>query len=229
MKTRPGAPGKGSRLDSPEDGTAPKGRILVDLGSAIIAHAVAGLVESYGYRCYTKDAPNCDLDVVIVDSSTIDKKTAERYPKSKVVLLETDAHERNFATSILFQKVHGIISRYTDSGKLRKALDAIAGGQFWVDNTTVKGFLTDSGLVSNKGEIPGLTPKEKIVVESVCLGDTNKEIAYKLQISIHTVKTHIRSIMRKTGAVNRSNLASMMAKFMKEGPQALMSGRSETP
>ena len=217
MRTRPGALARRSRLDPPEGGTEPKGRILVDLGSALIADAVAGLVEGYGYRCYTKETPNCDPDVIIVDSSTIDKKTADRYPKSKVVLLETDAHERNFATSILYQKVHGIISRYTDSGKLRKALDAIAGGQFWVDNTTVKGFLTESGLVSHKGEILGFTAKEKIVVESICRGDTNKEIAHKLQISIHTVKTHIRSIMRKTGAVNRSNLASMMAKFIEEG------------
>jgi DNA-binding NarL/FixJ family response regulator len=202
-----------------EAGLKPKGKVLVDMGSAVIAEAVSSLLQGYGYQCYTSEPPACGLDVIIVDSSTIDKKTADFYPESKVILLETDAHARNIARPILFQKVHGIISHSADSAKFRKALEAIADGQVWIDNTTIKNFLLDAGLLSHRGKILGFTPQEKIIVESICRGDTNKEIALKLYLSIHTVKTHLRSIMRKAGAVNRSHLASMVTQCLGEDKQ----------
>ncbi len=216
MKSYPRVPRDVTGASSSEAGLVPKGKVLVDMGSAIIADAVSSLLQSYGYQCYTKEPPTCDLDLIIVDSSTIDKKTADHYPGSKVILLETDAHARNIARPILFQRVHGIISRNTDSAKFRKALEAITGGQVWIDNITIKNFLLDAGLISNKGEILGFTPQEKIIVESICRGETNKEIAQKLYLSIHTIKTHLRTIMRKAGAVNRSHLASMVTQCLGE-------------
>ena len=196
-----------------EAGPIPKGKVLVDMGSGVIADAVSSLLRSYGYQCFTTEPPTCEPDVIIVDSSTIDKKTADRYPKSKLILLETDAHARNIAGPILFQKVHGIISCTADSAKFKKALEAIADGQVWIDNMTIKNFLLDAGLISSKGEILGFTPQEKIIAESICRGDTNKEIAQKLHLSVHTVKTHLRSTMRKAGAVNRSALASTVTQL----------------
>jgi DNA-binding NarL/FixJ family response regulator len=206
----------GAGLGLPESGLIPKGKVLVDMGSAVIADALSSLLQTYGYQCYTKEPLACELDVIIVDHSTIDKKTADRHPKSKVILLETDAHVRNIAGPILFQKVHGIISCTADSAKFRKALEAITDGQVWIENMTIKSFLSDAGLISSRGQILGFTPQEKIIVESICRGDTNKEIAQKLHLSVHTVKTHLRSIMRKAGAVNRSNLASMMTQFVEK-------------
>ncbi len=216
MISYPGRLKDGTGAGQREADAIPKGNILVDMGSAVIADAVSKLLQSYGYRCYTKEPPVCELDVIIVDSSTIDKRTADRFPKSKVILLETDAHDRNITGPILFQKVHGIISRTTDSSKFRKALEAIADGQVWIDNMTIRNFLADAGLISSKGGILGFTPQEKVIVECICRGDTNKEIAQKLHVSVHTVKTHLRSIMRKAGAVNRSHLASVVTQFVGE-------------
>ena len=110
--------------------------------------------------------------------------------------------------------MHGIISCTADSAKFKKALEAIADGQVWIDNMTIKNFLLDAGLISSKGEILGFTPQEKILAESICRGDTNKEIAQKLHLSVHTVKTHLRSTMRKAGAVNRSALASTVTQLL---------------
>lgn len=216
MKSRPRVPGEETGAGSPEASPVLKGKVFVDMGSAIVADAVSCLLQGYGYQCYTKELPTCEPDLIIVDSSTIDKKSADHHPKSKVIILETDAHTRNIATPILFQKVHGIISRTTDTAKFKKALEAIADGQVWIDDMTIKNFLLDAGLISNKGDILGFTPQEKIIVESICRGDTNKEIAQKLYLSVHTVKTHLRSIMRKAGAVNRSNLASMVTQCLGE-------------
>lgn len=49
-----------------------------------------------------------------------------------------------------------------------------------------------------------LTPREQAVVEQLCKGLTNKEIAAALGICLPTVKEHVRSIMRKTKTSTRT-------------------------
>lgn len=53
----------------------------------------------------------------------------------------------------------------------------------------------------------GLTSRETDVLSLLRKGMQNKIIAFQLEISEYTVKHHIRSIMRKMGASNRTQLA----------------------
>ena len=48
--------------------------------------------------------------------------------------------------------------------------------------------------------------REKQVIESLLSGATAREIASELQLSFHTVRTHIRNIYAKLGVVNRLEL-----------------------
>jgi DNA-binding NarL/FixJ family response regulator len=59
---------------------------------------------------------------------------------------------------------------------------------------------------------PLLTPRELDVLSAVADGLTNKEIARALGISLHTVKFHLESLMRKLGASSR---AAALAKAMR--------------
>jgi len=53
----------------------------------------------------------------------------------------------------------------------------------------------------------GLTGRERDVLELVAQGLSNTEIADRLHIGVTTVKTHITSLMTKTGSPNRVRLA----------------------
>jgi DNA-binding NarL/FixJ family response regulator len=53
----------------------------------------------------------------------------------------------------------------------------------------------------------GLTPRELEVVRAIQQGKSNKVIAYEFNISLSTVKIHVRSIMKKTRANNRTHIA----------------------
>ena len=53
----------------------------------------------------------------------------------------------------------------------------------------------------------GLTARERQVLEHLQLGASNKLIARQLNLRESTVKVHIRRIMRKLGAVNRTQAA----------------------
>jgi two-component system nitrate/nitrite response regulator NarL len=67
-------------------------------------------------------------------------------------------------------------------------------------------------------EEPRFTPREIETLKYLQLGDTNKLIAHALGISECTVKIHIRSIMRKVHASNRTQ-AVIRARANLLGPE----------
>ena len=52
-----------------------------------------------------------------------------------------------------------------------------------------------------------LTEREEQVIDGIAIGLTDREIAGRLGISPFTVKTHVRLILAKLGAVNRTQAA----------------------
>jgi DNA-binding NarL/FixJ family response regulator len=53
------------------------------------------------------------------------------------------------------------------------------------------------------GQYPVLTPREKEVLQLLAAGAPNKIIARNLEVSVHTVKFHVASLLRKLGAGGR--------------------------
>jgi len=57
-----------------------------------------------------------------------------------------------------------------------------------------------------------LTSREKEVIREVSTGKSNEEVAKTLNISVNTVKTHLRRSCKKTDSKNRTEL---VVKFLK--------------
>jgi DNA-binding NarL/FixJ family response regulator len=55
----------------------------------------------------------------------------------------------------------------------------------------------------------GLTPREVAVLRLLAAGSSNKEIASRLKITENTAANHVRSILLKTGAANRTQVAML--------------------
>jgi DNA-binding NarL/FixJ family response regulator len=56
---------------------------------------------------------------------------------------------------------------------------------------------------SGEGELIGLTGREQEIIARIRAGLNNKNIARQLNISVHTVKSHIYNIFQKLQASNR--------------------------
>jgi DNA-binding CsgD family transcriptional regulator len=70
----------------------------------------------------------------------------------------------------------------------------------------------DTGIprdISGRLERFGITNREREVIELICQGKSNQEIADCLFISLQTVKDHVYSIFQKTGVKNRVHLANL--------------------
>ncbi|MCW3063166.1 MAG: LuxR family transcriptional regulator [Solirubrobacterales bacterium] len=72
------------------------------------------------------------------------------------------------------------------------------------DNVSTVKRAAVSVLTTMSDDIGELTPRELEVLELMVAGATNSEIANKLVITEGTVKSHVKHILRKLGAVNRS-------------------------
>ena len=66
-----------------------------------------------------------------------------------------------------------------------------------------------------------LSAREREVLESVCRGRTNYEIAAALGISPFTVKNHVQRIFRKVGVTNRTQAAARYAEAVRQATLSL--------
>ncbi|GAB2184692.1 helix-turn-helix domain-containing protein [Roseibium sp. LAB1] len=56
-----------------------------------------------------------------------------------------------------------------------------------------------------------VTPRQLEIMLKLCEGKVNKQIAYELDVSIATVKAHIRNAITRLGAKNRTNAVAIVA------------------
>ena len=151
-------------------------RILIHIGNTLICEAIRQLLTKNGYDDvvvhghgnYNGFVP----DVVLTDISTISEKLVAGYPDAKILLMDTGVDKERIITTLLSYKIHGILSTDTEFHLLKKALLVVSQGQIWIDNSTVKTFLHESGIASKAGKINGITSREKEIIEHVCQGYT---------------------------------------------------------
>jgi DNA-binding CsgD family transcriptional regulator len=80
------------------------------------------------------------------------------------------------------------------------------------------GERTDAVLVSPLAASPyeqvtGLTPREIEVLNLMAEGASNKTIARRLEISVHTVKFHVGSLLDKLDAAGRTDAVAQAARL----------------
>jgi NarL family two-component system response regulator YdfI len=63
---------------------------------------------------------------------------------------------------------------------------------------------TDERLLSAAAEFDALTPREREVLDMLAFGLSNKEVAWRMKISEHTVKSHVASIFAKLNVSTRT-------------------------
>lgn len=90
--------------------------------------------------------------------------------------------------------------------QLRAALEAVATGLVVVPFAELRSFLPATSNSSRQVEelLEPLTRREQEVLQMLASGLANKQVAAKLQISDHTVKFHVASILGKLGVSTRT-------------------------
>lgn len=97
----------------------------------------------------------------------------------------------------------GIVSRTQPIETLIECLRTVGQGSVWIDGPINRPQTQDA----RRNAWVRLTPRERQIVEFVCRGMKNKEIAEALSITAGTVKVHLMHIFEKAGVKDRFQLA----------------------
>jgi DNA-binding NarL/FixJ family response regulator len=100
---------------------------------------------------------------------------------------------------VLAAGARGVLAKSIPAEALADALVAINGGE-----TTISPVFDRPRDMAWPGHDFGLTLRESEVAALLARGLSNREIAEALYISEHTVKSHLKSVFRKTGVGTRA-------------------------
>jgi DNA-binding NarL/FixJ family response regulator len=93
---------------------------------------------------------------------------------------------------------------------VRQAVEVVIRGSIWAPrrllSTMIDRLLTHSAPTTDLAAAI-LSPRERQVLTLIMTARSNREIAEELGIEERTVKAHVTSLMRKTGAENRVSLS----------------------
>ncbi|HUN40215.1 MAG TPA: response regulator transcription factor [Acetobacteraceae bacterium] len=103
----------------------------------------------------------------------------------------------------------GVLPRAVEPAQLDAALRAVAAGLL----VRAPGVTPPTGFGAAE-DTPPLTPREVEVLSLVGQGFTNKAVARRLGISVHTVKFHLEALFAKLDAASR---AEAVAKGLRGG------------
>ncbi|MBK6722639.1 MAG: response regulator transcription factor [Acidobacteria bacterium] len=125
-------------------------------------------------------------------------------PKAKVIVLAEHAGDAEISKA-LKKGAAGYICKDISPGELIEAIRTVAVGRKYIPDDIAR------ILSENLGQ-EELTPAESNVLRMIVGGMSNKEIAFALDVSENTVKTHVSNIFGKIGVSDRTSAAGVAIK-----------------
>ncbi|MBO7926823.1 helix-turn-helix transcriptional regulator [Pseudoalteromonas sp. K222D] len=128
--------------------------------------------------------------------------------------------------NLLLNHVNGVFYKSTPSEEVFKGLVKINAGELWFTRMILSQAFSDilvatssfnslhEGIELKQDDYQHLTKRERSVIHLIAQGASNSVIADKLNISDHTVKTHLYSAFKKTSSRNRIELANWAQRYI---------------
>ena len=168
-------------------------RGLQVVGSAGNAAAAVDLVEH-------SEQDVALVDIRLPDGSGIDltRTLLSLRPKLAVVLYTGDS-DAELLYGGLDSGARGYALKAGSMTELVAAIERVAGGGTYVDPRLDRILLSERATA----RVPQLSPREKQITHLMAEGRTAEAIGGELGVSVETVRTHVRNVIRKLQARNR--------------------------
>jgi len=157
------------------------------------------------WDCYDKDPKRLLAELKIYK---------EKKPSTNRIVFFNVSREFGFNKKFILNGIHGFFYEHDSLDIFLKGIKAVLDGKLWLSRDMMtKCIFEDSGSDTSSKSIPGnLTERQTEILALMAVGATNDEIADKLCISPHTVKTHLYKIFRKINVPNRVQASLWAAK-----------------
>ena len=154
------------------------------------------------------DAILLDLHMPVLDGIGATRRLTAEHPGVAIVVLTTYVDDTSVLEA-LRAGARSYLTKDADRTDIARALQAAAGGLTVFDPRVHDMLLAAATAPALPGPCrpappDGLTQREVEILALIASGLTNPEIAGRLYLSNHTVKTHINRIFAKTGSRDRA-------------------------
>jgi DNA-binding NarL/FixJ family response regulator len=147
-----------------------------------------------------------DIEMPVMNGIEATRAALERFPDLKIISLSMYGEEEYYYRMI-DAGVKGFILKNSEISEVIKAIETVMeGGKYFSSDVlynVVKNIKTVSKISNNA---VSLSEREKEVLEQICKGLSNQEIADILFISKRTVEKHRASLLTKSNTKNTAQL-----------------------
>lgn len=154
-----------------------------------------------------------DIDMPHMNGMEATQKALEMIPDLKIIAF-TMFGDEEYYYKMIDLGVKGFILKSSGINELEKAISEVMIGESYFSNEVLRKIISNLGRKSNSksNENANLTTRELEVLQQICLGLNNEEIAQKLFISPKTIKSHRSNLLEKTGCKNTPALILLAIK-----------------
>lgn len=152
------------------------------------------------------------LDLNLPDVNGLDGLVRLRnVTKSPIVVVSSMADNR-VVSSVIHAGANGFIPKHSQRDVFQKAVETLKNNRVFLPDG-YELLPGDAGTSKDDAisRLASLTNQQARILQLICEGKLNKQIAYELSIAETTVKAHITAIMRKLGVQSRTQ-AVLVAK-----------------
>lgn len=143
------------------------------------------------------DVVTMDYQMTGMNGVECTRRIRATFPEARVVILSVQDVEE-YVWSAVQAGALGYLTK--EASEVEEVLDAIreihAGGTYFPAHI--------AETIRLRETLPTLSPREMEMLRAIAAGQSNKEIAAALQISINTVKLHISNLFDKLDATDRT-------------------------
>jgi DNA-binding NarL/FixJ family response regulator len=175
-------------------------RVRVRAPSAVVQAGLEALMASSPAISLTDSLPDVVLSAIPL----------EELSSAPAIVLLADESPASWTQEALRMGVRAVLPRDASAAEILAAVEAAAAGMVVIDPRELESLLAASPVpAQTSGETPPLTARELEVLRMMADGAANKTIAWKLNISEHTAKFHVASILSKLNASTRTEAVTI--------------------
>ncbi|WP_170335214.1 response regulator [Ruegeria arenilitoris] len=149
----------------------------------------------------------------------------DRWPSAPVLVISALA-SGELVRSLIDYGAMGFLPKDASAQTLKFAIHEVTAGRRYVPpeyNRIEELKSPEATVYQSSPELSTLTPQQVRILKLICVGKSNKQIAYELSLAEATVKAHITALLRRLGVRNRTQAAvlvdSVMARQTRHEPE----------